>query len=75
VPFFVTEAGRRPLPSNGPPDAALGGEMLQFAGRTRASVVAPFILSSPNGQYDQFDFVDRDGHGRPQLFVWGELGP
>ena len=75
APFFVTEAGRRPLPSNGPPDAALGQELVAFSQRTRASVVAPFVLSSPGGQFDQFDFVDRHGQPRPPLFVWSDLGP
>ena len=30
VPFFVTEAGRRPLPSNAHPDAELGHELVDF---------------------------------------------
>jgi hypothetical protein len=75
VPFFVTECGRRPLASNGQPDQALGNELVDFASRTRASVVAPFVLSSPGGSFDQFDFVDRDGRLRPHLFVWGAFGP
>jgi hypothetical protein len=75
VPFFVTEAGRRPLASNGEPDDALGRELLDFAGRTRASVVAPFVLSSPGGLFDQFDFVDVHGRMRPPLLVWGAEGP
>jgi hypothetical protein len=75
VAFFVTECGRRPLASNGEPDAALGNELVEFSARTRATVVAPFVLSSPGGSFDQFDFVDRDGYLRPQLFVWGALGP
>ncbi len=75
VPFFVTECGRRPGAQNGFPDAALGDELVSFAQRTRAQVVAPFILSSPNGMFDQFDFVDRDGRMRPALFAWGVLGP
>ena len=25
--------------------------------------------------FDQFDFVDRNGAPRPQLFVWGASGP
>ncbi len=75
VPFFVTECGRRPGAQNGFPDAALGDELVRFAQRTRAQVVAPFILSSPNGMFDQFDFVDRDGRMRPALFTWGLLGP
>jgi hypothetical protein len=75
APFFVTECGRRPLISNGWPDDALGHELVVFSAQTKASVVAPFILSSPNGSFDQFDFVDRDGHIRPHLFVWGALGP
>jgi hypothetical protein len=74
-PFFVTECGRRPLPSNGQPDDTLGRELVEFSARTRASVVAPFVLSSPEGSFDQFDFVDRDGLPRPHLFVWGALGP
>lgn len=75
VPFFVTECGRRPLASNGQPDAALGDELVDFASRTAATVVAPFVLSSPGGSFDQFDFVDRDGVLRPQVFVWGAAGP
>jgi hypothetical protein len=75
VPFFVTECGRRPLISNGWPDDALGHELVNFSERTRATIVAPFILSSPNGSFDQFDFVDRYGNLRPHLFVWGALGP
>ncbi len=75
VPFFVTECGRRPLASNGPPDDALGAELVDFAQRTRAAVVAPFVLSSPSGMFDQFDFVDARGDARPQLFAWGALGP
>ena len=73
--FFVTECGRRPLASNGQPDQALGNELVDFSSRTRASVVAPFVLSSPGGSFDQFDFVDRNGRLRPHLFVWGALGP
>jgi hypothetical protein len=75
VPFFVTEAGRRPVVSNGLPDDSLGRELVEFAARTHASVVAPFIMSSPGGSFDQFDFVDRYGVPRPQLFVWGTQGP
>jgi hypothetical protein len=75
VGFFVTECGRRPLASNGPPDEDLGYELVDFSARTRAQVVAPFVLSSPGGTFDQFDFVDAAGHPRPQLFVWGALGP
>jgi hypothetical protein len=75
VPFFVTECGRRPLTSNGQPDAALGRELVDFSAQTRARVVAPFVLSSPGGTFDQFDFVDAYGEARPQLFVWGALGP
>lgn len=75
VPFFVTECGRRALASNGQPDDALGRELVAFSARTRASVVAPFVLSSPGDSFDQFDFVDGQGHLRPQLFVWGVLGP
>jgi hypothetical protein len=75
VPFFVTEAGRRPLASNGQPDAALGRELVRFSDLTRARVVAPFVLSSPGGSFNQFDFVDRTGEMRPQLLVWGALGP
>jgi hypothetical protein len=75
VPYFVTEAGRRPLASNGHPDAELGHELIDFASRTRARVVAPFVLSSPGGTWDQFDFVDRHGEFRDHLFVWGALGP
>jgi hypothetical protein len=75
VPFFVTEAGRRPLASNGAPDASLGTELVDFSAHTRASAVAPFVLSSPGGIFDQFDFVDVDGEMRPQLLVWAEYGP
>ena len=75
IPFFVTECGRRPLPSNGQPDEALGQELVDFSSRTRATVVAPFVLSSPGGMFDQFDFVDAQGLPRPQLIVWGARGP
>ena len=75
VPFFVTECGRRPMDSNGAPDDALGSELVGFSSLTRASVVAPFILSSPGGMFDQFDFVDVDGEVRPQLMVWAANGP
>jgi hypothetical protein len=75
IPFFVTECGRRPMMSNGPPDDELGHELVEFSARTRARVVAPFVLSSPDGSFDQFDFVDWQGNLRPQLFVWGALGP
>jgi hypothetical protein len=74
-PFFVTECGRRPLVSNGQPDDELGRELVEFSSRTRATVVAPFVLSSPGGSFDQFDFVDWQGNLRPQLFVWGASGP
>ena len=73
--FFVTECGRRPGAKNGPPDDTLGDELVEFAQRTRATVVAPFVLSSPGGSFDQFDFVDRTGHARPQLLTWGAFGP
>ena len=66
---------RSAIVSNGLPDDTLGYELVNFASRTRATVVAPFILSSPGGSFDQFDFVDRNGVARPQLFVWGRLGP
>lgn len=75
VPFFVTEAGRRPMQANGRPDAALGNELVDFSSRTQASVVAPFVLSSPEGIFDQFDFVDVRGEMRPQLLVWAARGP
>lgn len=75
VPFFVTECGRRPGAGNGPPDGALGEELAAFARRTRAGVVAPFVLSSPGGSFDAFDFVDRDGYLRSQAVVWGAFGP
>jgi hypothetical protein len=75
VAFFVTECGRRPLASNGQPDEDLGIELVDFSSRTRAQVVAPFVLSSPGGTFDQFDFVAANGEPRPQLFVWGALGP
>lgn len=74
-PFLVTECGRRPGEANGPPDAALGMELVQFAEKTQAQVVAPFVLSSPGGSFDAFDFVDRDGHLRPHAIVWGSRGP
>jgi hypothetical protein len=75
VPFFVTECGRRPLPSNGAPDEALGHELVTFSALTRATIIAPFVLSSPDGLFDQFDFVDSRGEARPHLFVWSSLGP
>jgi hypothetical protein len=75
VPFFVTEAGRRPMTGSGPPDADLGQELIDFSSRTRATVVAPFVLSSPGGQFDQFDFVDVSGNIRPPLLVWAAEGP
>jgi hypothetical protein len=75
VPFFVTECGRRPLASNGQPDEALGQELVAFSRRTQASVVAPFVLSSPGGSFAQFDFIDAQGEARPQLFIWASLGP
>lgn len=75
APFFVTECGRRPLESNGQPDEALGSELVEFSARTRAQVVAPFVLSSPGGSFDQYDFIDKSGQPRPQLYVWGALGP
>jgi hypothetical protein len=74
VPFFVTECGRRPVPSNGPPDEAFSTELITFARHTRAQVVAPFVLSSPGGMFDQHDFVDRSGHLRPPVFAWGRWG-
>jgi hypothetical protein len=74
IPFFVTEAGRRPIQAIGP-DAALGIELVDFSARTRASVVAPFVLSSPEGLFDPFDFVDVGGEMRPQLLVWAARGP
>jgi hypothetical protein len=75
VPFFVTECGRRPLTENGWPDAALGTELVEFTSRTQAKVVAPFVLSSPGGSFDQYDFVDHKGVLRPHLFVWSAFGP
>jgi hypothetical protein len=75
APFFVTEAGRRPGADNGIADASFAVELVDFAHRTRATVVAPFVLSSPNGNFDQFDFVDRTGALRPQVFLWGARGP
>lgn len=75
VPFFVTEAGRRPGAANGEPDATLGDELVSFSDQTRASLVAPFILSSYEGQFDQFDFVDVNGEMRPHLLVWAANGP
>ena len=59
----------RPLPVVRP------AELVDFSARTRATVVAPFVLSSPGGSFDQFDFVDRQGNLRPQLFIWGSQGP
>jgi hypothetical protein len=70
IPFFVTECGRRPLADNGWPDDALGHELVEFAHHAQATIVAPFVLSSPGGSFDQYDFVDREGFLRPQLFVW-----
>jgi hypothetical protein len=75
VPFFVTECGRRPLVSNGVPDEALGEELVAFSSLTHARVVAPFVLSSPGGTFDQFDFVDARGEPRPHLFTWALSGP
>jgi GNAT superfamily N-acetyltransferase len=74
-PFFVTESGRRLGLGNSPPDAALGDELVDFAARTLATVVTPFVLSSPGGSFDQFDFVDREGNLRAPLFVWSTRGP
>jgi hypothetical protein len=71
VPFFVTECGRRPVPGNGPPDAAFSDELIGFAERTQARVVAPFVLSSAGGVFDRHDFVDRNGHLRPPVAAWG----
>jgi hypothetical protein len=75
VPFFVLECGRRPGPANGPPDATLGDELAAFAARSQAQVIAPFVLSSPGGSFDQFDFVDREGHVRSHLISWASHGP
>lgn len=75
VPFFVTECGRKPGQTNGSPDAELGNELVTFSHQSRAEVVAPFVLSSPGGSFDAYDFVDRDGHLRPHAIVWGSLGP
>jgi hypothetical protein len=71
VPFLVTEAGHRPLAANGQPDGLLGAELLQFAGRTRARAVAPFVLSSPRGLFESEALVDRQGALLPPLYAWG----
>ena len=73
--FFVTECGRRPIPENGLPDPALGEELVEFARRTRADVIAPFVLSSAAGIFDAHDFVDASGALRPHLYAWGRSGP
>jgi hypothetical protein len=70
-PFFVTESGRRPGTANGQPNAALTSELASFVAQTRATVVAPFVLSSPDGSFDQFDFVDRQGRLRAPVFQTG----
>jgi hypothetical protein len=71
VPFFVTEAGHRPLAANGQPDVMLGAELVQFAARTRARAVAPFVLSSPRGRFETEALVDRHGVLLPPLYAWG----
>ena len=71
VPFFVTEAGHRPLAANGHPDGTLGAELVQFAARTRARAVAPFVLSSPRGHFETQALVDRHGVLLPPLYAWG----
>jgi hypothetical protein len=68
--FFVTEAGYRPAAQNGPPDEQFGQELLRFAERTRAGVVAPFILSDGLGRYEDQALVTRSGLPRPPLFTW-----
>jgi hypothetical protein len=75
VPFFVTEAGRRPVMENGSPDHPLGEELLDFSRRTCAQVIAPFILSSADGRFDAHAFVDMRGQLRAPLYVWGRWGP
>src|SRR5205823_5274083 len=49
--------------------------LVDLSVRSRAVAVAPFVLTSPGGSVDQFDFVDWQGNLRPQLFVWGASGP
>jgi hypothetical protein len=70
VPFFVTEAGWRPSAGNGQADAELGRELVSFAERSRADVVAPFLLSSAKGTFEQQALVDASGVPRPTLYAW-----
>jgi hypothetical protein len=72
VPFLVTECGRQPLPDNGVADAELGTELDAFARRTRASVVAPFVLSSAAGTFEPQALVDSDGVPRGALYSWAQ---
>lgn len=70
VPFFVTEAGWRPIAANGQADAELGRELVSFAERSRANVVSPFLLSSAKGTFAQQALVDAAGVPRPTLYAW-----
>jgi hypothetical protein len=75
VPFFITECGRQPGVENGVADADLGAELIAFAGRTRASVVAPFVLSSAAGTFEAQALVDSDGIPRAALYGWARTIP
>ncbi|MBV9355249.1 MAG: hypothetical protein JO023_06930 [Chloroflexi bacterium] len=68
--FYVTEAGYRPQPQNGVADGQLGQELVQFADRSRAGVVAPFILSDGRGRYQEQALVSGSGFLRAPLFTW-----
>jgi hypothetical protein len=68
--FFVTEAGYRPDGHNGVPDEQFGQELIRFAERSRAGVVAPFILSDGLGRYEEQALVTRGGWLRPPLYAW-----
>lgn len=69
--FYVTEAGYRPQPQNGVADGQLGRDLVQFADRSRAGVVAPFILSDGRGRYQEQALVSGSGFLRAPLFTWG----
>jgi hypothetical protein len=68
--LFVTECGWRPLPANGVADSELGGELVTFARRSRARVIAPFLLSSADGTFENQAMLDSDGVPRPTLYAW-----
>jgi hypothetical protein len=70
--FFVTECGWRPVKDNGVADAELGRELVSFARNTRAAVVAPFLLSSAGGTFEDQALVDHDGVPRPTLYSWAQ---